>query len=238
MLIEREKSIIPACDVRSLEVLQKIVATTCSVEGIGGYKVGITLALRFGLPCVVSAIREFTDKPVIYDHQKAGNDIPDLGLEFAEIMVEAGVDAAILFPFAGPVTLTDWHSALSGSEVTVMVGGRMTHKAAVEEEGGWVAKWFQIYDEALKLGVTDLVVPGNKMEVVEYVLGLCSDYGGGRNEAGCDQHTLYAPGFVAQGGSISEAAKVAGSRWHAIVGRGITKADDYHEAALELTQQL
>ena len=49
---------------------------------------------------------------------------------------------------------------------------------------------------------------------------------------------FYTPGFVAQGGKISDAARVAGDNWHAIVGRGIYKAKNKKQAALELTREL
>ena len=47
-----------------------------------------------------------------------------------------------------------------------------------------------------------------------------------------------APGFIAQGGKIEDAAKVAGDKFHGIVGRGIYQAQDMHAAALEHTSQL
>jgi len=47
-----------------------------------------------------------------------------------------------------------------------------------------------------------------------------------------------APGFVAQGGKIEETTKVAGDRWHAIIGRGIYEAEDFEKAAREFTSQL
>ena len=43
------------------------------------YKVGLSLALDCGLPKVVEIAREYTDKPIIYDHLKAGTDIPEVG---------------------------------------------------------------------------------------------------------------------------------------------------------------
>lgn len=87
-LISRDKSVIPALDIKDLHQLDRIVRETTAVEGIGGYKVGFSLALRFGLPQVVSCIRGESNLPIIYDHQKAGTDIPDTGDDFAAIMVE------------------------------------------------------------------------------------------------------------------------------------------------------
>jgi orotidine-5'-phosphate decarboxylase len=50
--------------------------------------------------------------------------------------------------------------------------------------------------------------------------------------------TFFAPGFVAQGGEITEAAKAAGKFWHAIVGRAIYEAEDIRKAAEEMTSKL
>ena len=49
---------------------------------------------------------------------------------------------------------------------------------------------------------------------------------------------FYSPGLIAQGGNITESAKAAGPRWHAIVGRGIYQESDMKKAALEHTSQL
>lgn len=99
-IIERYRSVIPACDVPTLEEFEEIVKETADVEGIGGYKVGLELGLSYGLGRVVEVARKYTAKPIIYDHQKAGTDIPDTGKNFAEVCKRAGVDAVILFPQA------------------------------------------------------------------------------------------------------------------------------------------
>jgi cytochrome c2 len=44
--------------------------------------------------------------------------------------------------------------------------------------------------------------------------------------------------LIAQGGKIEDAVKVAGPRFHGIVGRGITEAKDKYTAAVEHTSQL
>ena len=49
---------------------------------------------------------------------------------------------------------------------------------------------------------------------------------------------FYSPGLIAQGGSITKAAKVADNHWHAIVGRALYGAPDMRQAVLELTSQL
>jgi len=219
------RSLIPACDVTSLQHYEKVVRETCALEGVGGYKIGFPLALRFGLPILVECARRHTDKPIIYDHQKAGTDIPDMGKEFAQALREAGIDYAIIFPMAGPVTEESWIAALREEGLNIIVGGIMTHPGYVEEEGGYLRREapFEIYSKAAGLGVTSFVVPGTRPGYVGEVKTLM-------DRAGVDPE-FFSPGFGAQGADLKEFASRCGSRWHIIVGRHLTGADDIAAAA-------
>ena len=99
----RKFTIVPALDFMDLFAMMKFIDKTKDLEEVVAYKVGFT-ALNWGLPQVVKSIRKYTDKPIIYDHQKGGTDVPHTALPFAQIMRKSGVDAAILFPFTGVVT--------------------------------------------------------------------------------------------------------------------------------------
>jgi orotidine-5'-phosphate decarboxylase len=231
MIIERDRSIVPACDV-SEDELDKLVKATADVQGVGAYKVGMVLAMSIGLPRTVEIVRRHTDKPIIYDHQKAGTDIPETGHPFMRVCREAGVDAVILFPQAGPVTETAWIRAAKEEGLGVIVGGLMTHQCYTEGEGGYLAdqKVLDIYLNALKEGVTEFVVPGTKIEAIHKVREMLEHEGA--------EPTFYSPGLIKQGGDIKAAAEAAGKRWHAIVGRALYGADDMHKAAEELVRCL
>ncbi len=232
-LIPRDKSVIVAADVEA-QKLSELVQKTCIVEGISGYKVGFELGLERGLPWVVRTVKEHTDLPVIYDHQKAGNDIPDMGVKFAKVCKNAGVDAIILFPFASAKTERDWIKASQDAGLTVLVGGHMTQEEFLSTEGGFISPDApdRIYSIAAENGVRDFVVPGNKVEYVRHYKELLDGI------LGLNNFTLYAPGFITQKGEISEFAKVAGDRWHAIVGSAIYKAVDLAAAAEQMTSQI
>lgn len=224
MLIESKRSIIPACDV-SIEVYERIVSQTADVDGVGAYKVGFQLGLAHGLPKIVELARKYSDKPIIYDHQKAATDIPDTGRNFAETVAEAGVDAVILFPQAGPETEKAWIKEAKDAGLAVIVGGWMTHNKYLKSEGGFIddEAVLKMFSLAAREGVTDYVVPGNKPDAITKIKQTIEKQG--------VKPVLYAPGFIAQGGEITEAAKTAGERWHAIVGRGIYTAENIKEAA-------
>ncbi len=231
-IIPINKSIIPACDVATLQELDELVKATAGVKKIGAYKVGFSLGLGFGLGKVVSTIREYSDKPIIYDHQKAGTDIPPMGEKFASVCSEAGIDAVIFFPQAGPQTEKAWIEAAKAKGLGVIVGGEMTHPTYLKENGGFIdnSSPKRMYEIAIEEGVTDFVVPGNKPEKIASYKELFESKG--------IEPVLYSPGLVAQGGEISESGKAAGKRWHAIVGRGIYNAEDKTKAAKELTSKL
>lgn len=234
-IIERPRSIVPACDVMSLGELADLVGCTCNTKGIGGYKVdGVgSCVLGDGLKAAVETVRDYTSLPIIFDFQKAGNDIPDMGVNFAASLAGL-VQAAILFPFAGPVTQEAWTKALQDQGIVPIIGAEMTHPGFNQAEGGYVAADAprRIFELAIKLDVRDFVVPGNKPDVVANCRQLLEDL------LGTVDFDLYAPGFVKQGGVISEAGQAAGDRFHGIVGRGIYAAEDMTAAAEEHCSQI
>lgn len=232
-IIKYDRSVVVACDVETLNELKRLVEQTSDVERIGGYKIGSVLAIRYGLPRLVQAVRELTDLPVIYDHQKAMTDIPDLGGSFARAVKGAGADALIGFPQSGPATQEAWIEACKRAGLEAIIGGEMTHPRYKRSEGGYIADEAleEIYLLAAKLGVTNFVVPGNKADRVKRYREVLQPIVG-------EALAFYAPGLVAQGGRISEVARAAGDNWHAIVGRAIYGAKDVRAAAKEAASKL
>ena len=230
--IKMNKSIIPACDFDSIEEFENLIKETNGVKGIGAYKIGFELGLKYGLPKVVEVARKHTDKPLIYDHQKAATDVPFTGEKFAKVCKEAGIDAVILFPQAGPQTEAEWIKACQKEGLGVIVGGEMTHPGYLESDGGFLRDDapLKIYEIAINNGVKEFVVPGNKPEKIKQYKEFFESKG--------IEATLYSPGLVTQGGSISDSGKAAGSHWHAIVGRAIYTAKDKKKAAEQFSKEL
>lgn len=229
-IIKYNKSIIPSCDVPDLKKLKKLVEETCSVEGIGAYKIGLELCIPYGICQIIDAIRKLTDLPIIYDHQKGATDIPELGEKFAKAV--KGVNAVILFPFTGPETEKEWIKACRKEKLGIIVGGEMTHKGFLEREGGFISEKeaLKIYEIAANEKVGNYVVPGNKPEKIRVYREFL--------ESMNIRPIFYSPGLIAQGGSIEESAKAAGDRWHVIVGRALYDAKDIRKSAKELTKAI
>ncbi len=211
------RKVIPALDVTDLNRIESLIKSIDTLDIIYGYKAGFSLGLTHGLPKVVETIRKFSDKPIIYDHQKAATDIPDTGKLFAKTMKDSGVDEVILFPQAGPVTLEAWVQAVQELEMKVIVGGIMTHPKFVASEGGFIRDEavIEMYRKSFELGVRNFVVPLTKPEATKKLYA----------QAGLDDScAFYSPGFGKQGG---DAAQFAFLKTHyMIIGRSLLQAED------------
>lgn len=231
LLINVPQSIIPACDVTELSRFEEIVRETQSISKIGAYKISAVLGLKYSIPKIVEVARKYTDKPLIYDHQKAGTDIPDTGKDFIKVLKESGIDALIIFPLSGPVAQLAWINYANEIGLPIISGGYMTHKGFVSSDGGYITDEApeEMYSLSAKNGVIDFVVPGNKPDIIIKIKSLLVNLG--------VFPTFYSPGFVSQGGIISEAAIAAGANWHAIVGRAIYESKDIKNTVLNLISQ-
>lgn len=221
------RKIMLAADMNDLFKLEEIVEKLIDHPKFGGVKIGFNLALRNGLKSISLSLP--ADTFMIYDHQKAGNDIPDMGTVFADVMRDSYVNAAILFPFAGPATLEAWIKALQEANVEPIVGGFMTHPKFTATEGGYIplVASFDIYHRAMTYGVNSFVVPGNNPTFINLV-----------KEKVSEDAIFYAPGLITQGGDITEAGEACGENFTAIVGRAIYEASNPVEAFEQMASKL
>jgi orotidine-5'-phosphate decarboxylase len=235
-LIPAPRSVIVSIDSDELGFAEQVAYELKDVPGIGAYKFGFQIGISARIN---RAVRNHVgDKAVlIYDHQKAGNDIPEMGPKFARQVKEAGFDAAILFPFAGPKTQEVWTKSCQDVGLHVLVGGIMTHEQFLASEGGYIDDHApeRIFRLACKMGVQDFVVPGTKIRWVNKLRVLLDE------ELGEGNFVLYAPGFITQGGDLNECALAAGPSFHAIIGSAISgkaSAEERIAAAKVATSKL
>jgi orotidine-5'-phosphate decarboxylase len=226
------RGIILAADVDNLEKLRVLLNQVSGVREIVAIKLGFSLGLRFGLPNVVNTVREISSLPIIYDHQKAGTDIPQMGPAFAAVCREAGVDGAIFFPQAGPRTLEGFVSGAIEKELVPIVGLVMSHPAYLESEGGYIVDEApnRMAATALELGVTNFVLPGTKPKIVKkFARGVLAE----------TKVAIMMPGIGSQGGSLSAACKAAAPhRSFPIVGSAIYDAKEPRRAARSFANEL
>lgn len=212
--------IIPSLDVDMNEAI-RIVEEVDELDCVHAYKIGALLVEAYGLPNVVVMLANVTGKPLVYDKQKFGTDIPPMCKRFLENYNKWGVNYTIVFPQAGIETLKTIAETAKGIGADIIVGGLMTHKGFTSEEGGYIPHELAMktYEDAAKLGVTDYVVPGNKPEEVCKIRKKIEK---GLDPDKHDKLRYWAPGFVTQGGTLEDARDVFGnSEWKAIIGSGI-----------------
>jgi len=225
--------LIPACDVDSLDKLRSLIRVTSRVEGVVGYKIGFMLALKFSLGKVVETIREYTDLPIIYDHQKAGTDIPEMAAPFARICREAGVNDVIIFPQAGPESEVAFIKEIQNEGMIPIVGGEMTHPKYLEKEGGFLKDDApgQIFKIAALEGVKYFVLPGNRPESIGQYLPLLDELGG--------KTRLLLPGLGRQGGYLERVFQVTGVRsTYFIIGSTIYNSEDMKKTVREICRRI
>jgi len=225
-LFHLKHGVIPACDVYDIKTFRKLIEATYDIEGIVGYKIGAILGLTYDLPQLVSIVNEYTDLPAIYDHQKAGTDIPRMAEKFAAICAEAGIKGVIIFPQAGPQTEAAFIDALYDKNLVPMVGGEMTHQGYLAKEEGFIRDNapLEMYTRAAEKGVNHFIVPGNKPVVIKQYHKLLS---------GIVKAPEYSmPGIGKQGGDTKSAfASLEGAPAYAIIGSGIYEHEDMADAA-------
>ncbi len=252
MIIQRERSIIPACDVPP-EKFEEILHATADIDGVGAYKIPHKSG-RKGWESWIEVARKYTDKPLIYDAEKLGTSTPETSADLLREIKESGFDAAILFPFTGPIVEYECLVTAKDIGLEVILGSIMTHHRQIEGDFSnpkykdytkiFKELGFQydlsgflksvaptdIYRLAARLGVTDYVTPGNIPHKITNLTELLKKEN--------VEPTYYSTGFVIQGGNIAYAVKVAGKKWHAIIGRALYEASDMRAAALEFVSQI
>lgn len=224
-----------AADVESDIQLDLLVRETYQIPEVLGYKLGLSLVIQYGLKYCAGVILQHTDKEVCYDHQKAGTDIPEMGIPFASSVRRSGADSVILFPLAGPDTAEHWINACQDQGLKIIVGGLMTHKEFTTQDGGLIdaARLFDIFDVALWSGVNNFVIPGSPQRY--RAAKVLANYIRRRSEKPVQ---FYAPGIGSQGGSLKDLTEAVGGDIIPIVGRSIYNSPDIAKATNELIAEI
>lgn len=229
MLFRAQHGVIPACDVETIDELKRLVDQTSGVAGIVGYKLGLTGVLQLGLAGLVRTVRQQTDLPLVYDHQKAGPDIPDMATKFVRRCREAGVRGLILFPLAGPGAVRSFVGQSLEQGLVPIVGGALPLPDYLASGGGFVADEApeRLFAQAAGLGADHFVVPANAAATARRYVGFLRER--------VERPKLILPGIGSLGGTIGDAfEQTAGCDAYAIIGRAIYAAPDPVEAARRL----
>ncbi len=224
--------IIVALDAETVDLCKRTVEATTEVEGVVGYKLGMTTALRLGLAETVRQFREHTDLPLLYDHQKAGPDVFDMAAKFAALCAEAKVDGLILFPLAGPRAVEGFVGESLKQGLLPLVGGDLPFPDFNMSGGGYVADdaLERIIDKAVECGANHFVVPGNTTGKLRHHSE--------RLKSKLRAPVFVVPGIGPLGGKIGELVAAAnGCSVYGVVGRAVYGAPDPAVAARALVDE-
>lgn len=229
----RERGIVIAADVADLDELQRLTSLATRHESVVAMKVGFSLVIPFGLAKVIRTIVETCSLPVIYDHQKAGSDIPQTADLFARQCRAAGAGAVIVFPSSGPLTFRRYLEAALACGLTAIAGLEMTHQFYLQSDGGWLLNDIadRACDIALELGLRHFVMPGTRTATVRrFASGKLS---------GKEGVAVLMPGIGGQGGCLPDAFEAARPhRPFAIIGSAIYGAQEPDLAMREFAGQM
>jgi orotidine-5'-phosphate decarboxylase len=224
--------IVIALDADTVDESKRVVELTSGLDGVAGYKFGLTLVLRLGLAETVRQLRSATDLPLLYDHQKAGPDVPDMAAKFSTICHAAGVDGLILFPTAGPRAVDGFAGEAILRRMLPIVGGDLPLTDYNASGGGYVIDnaLDLIFERALALGVDHFVVPGNTTTKLTHHAA--------RLKARLEMPTFLVPGIGPLGGTFGSVVKAAqGARVFGVVGRAVYAARNPADAARRLVDE-
>ena len=224
--------VVPSLDSDSVEATLNVIKQTCNVPGITEYKLGGG-PLRMALDEMMKRIRDITDLPILYDHQKAGMDMPDNAKPYVERCREAGVDGLLLFPVAGPEAVRQFVGRTIEAGMIPVAGGDILLSDYAISDGGFVADdaWERIVEIAGGIGGRHFVMPAKRDKVETRTRWLCEIV---------DQPVIYIVGFGPLGGRVDEAFAAAkgAPALRAIVGRSICAQPDPGEAARRFVDEV
>lgn len=227
--IRGRAGVVVAIDTDTVEEAERVIARTSGIDGIAGYKVGLTVVLRLGLAAAIARLRAATPLPLIYDHQKAGPDVPDMATKFSATCRSAGCDGLILFPIAGPRAVDGFVGEAMKNRLLPIVGGDLPFPDYNAAGGGYVVDnaLDLIFARALTLGADHFVVPVNTPAKLRHHAAWL--------KTKIDTPTFLVPGIGPLGGTLPDAIRAApGCRVFGVVGRAIYAAPDPADAARRL----
>lgn len=226
--------LVPALDVDSVDAMLRLVEKTTNVPGVAGYKLGLTGTLPIGLPAAVRALRDITDLPIIYDHQKAGPDMPDMAEKFAKLCKKAGADALILFPVAGPQAVRSFVGESIRQKLVPVVGGHIPVPDYCKSGGGFLIDNVleRIMAVASDAGARHFVVPANDPKAIRRHVGWMTKTVG--------DATIFLTGFGKLGGDVATAFQAARDCpvKFAIVGRAVSTSKSPKDAARRFVDEM
>jgi orotidine-5'-phosphate decarboxylase len=154
------------------------IDATNSIPFVVGYKIGALPVLEAGLKDTLRSIRKISSKPLLYDHQKLGSDLPDIYKgRMLDLIKSYGANGVFLFPLGGKEVLEAIINKCIEIELIPVVCGDLSYKGFFAEEGGYIDIDVQqrIYLDAASYGVSHFMMSCNRVDRIKIY---CHQLGG------------------------------------------------------------
>ncbi|MHA1651293.1 MAG: orotidine 5'-phosphate decarboxylase / HUMPS family protein [Candidatus Helarchaeota archaeon] len=216
--------LIPSLDV-SLNQLQFLLSDIDDIRiqnnnPIYALKIGALLELE-GLKKVIKEIREYSQLPIIIDHQKLA-DIPSIIQKFVEKIATCEANGVILLGYVGPTSITTFIESCKNYGLANYIVAEMSHKGASEYIKDDTP--IKIAKLARDLNATGIVCPATKTDSIQK----CAEILKGSKLG------IMSPGHGPQGGG-ADSAIMAGADW-IVIGRSFYTADSPKQTLINLGQ--
>jgi len=207
-IIKAKRSLILDCDFGT-DLYEMIARDASGLDRVGGYRVGPRVGLAYGLSKAVENIRKYDSKPIIYE--QTGIDTMESGMEFIRALRKAGVDAVIIFPQAGHEAERVWIEAALERDLGVIIGRPASRHKCLKSEGGYLMDnaLLKTALNAADSGVRDFAISGSDPAEIMGMRKALQAWG--------TEPVFYSQDFLEEGGYMTDLAKAAGNRWHAII---------------------
>lgn len=149
-----------------------------NIPFVAGYRVGTLPVLEYGLKDTIRSIRKISGKPVIYDHQKLGSDLPGVYKDgMLDLIKSFGTDGVFIFPLGGKEVLESIINKCNDIKLIPVVCGDLSYKGFFTEEGGYMDIDVQqrIYLDAASYGVSHFMMSCNRVDRIKIY---CHQLGG------------------------------------------------------------
>jgi hypothetical protein len=177
-LFEQKNGIIIDLGYLQGKSLIETIEATNNIAFISGYKIGALTVLEAGLKDTLINIRKISSKPLLYDHQKLGCDLPDIYKgRMLDLIKSYGADGVFIFPLGGKEVLESIINKCIAVELIPVVCGDLSYKGFFTEEGGYVDIDTQqrIYLDAASYGVSHFMMSCNRVDRIKIY---CHQLGG------------------------------------------------------------
>jgi hypothetical protein len=177
-LFEKKNGIIIDLGYLQDKSLIHAIEATENIPFVVGYKIGVLPVLEAGLKDTLRNIKKINSKPLLYDHQKLGCDLPDIYKgRMLDLIKSYGADGIFVFPIGGQEVLESIINKCNDIGLTPIVCGDLAYKGFFTEEGGYVDIDIQqrIYLDAASYGVSHFMMSCNRVDRIKIY---CHQLGG------------------------------------------------------------